>query len=82
MYEYRMVEMELGVIGSGDAAARYLENVANSNAAEGWEFCRVDPFVEYKRGCLNAITLGLLGSREERAVYVATFRRPREGGSE
>ena len=93
MYEYKMVEMETALFsrrgrggeglgrGSG-AAAGYLENIVNDNTTEGWEFYRIDTFVEHQRGCLAVVTLDMLGKVEEHTVYVATFRRQREGGSE
>jgi len=57
----------------GNEAAAYLEFIANSQAAEGWEFYRVDEVgVLAKPGCLGA----LFGRKEEYALYyVVTFRR-------
>lgn len=82
MYEYRMVQLgEEPVAGSRfstGTAANYLANVVGEQAAEGWEFYRVDSFSLTSRGCLNTISFGLLGQVSTEHVYVATFRRSTE----
>ena len=81
MYEYKMIQMSRRV---ADSASSYLQEIANDHAAEGWEFFRVDPFsvvTSHKSGCLSAIGLGRTEYRTSN-VYVATFRRTREEGSE
>ncbi|MDZ7268376.1 MAG: DUF4177 domain-containing protein [candidate division KSB1 bacterium] len=56
----------------GNEAAAYLESIANSQAAEGWEFYRVDEVgVLARPGCLGA----LIGRKAEYTLYyVVTFR--------
>ena len=81
MYEYRMVPLALTVSGNdANAASSYLEGVVGEQAASGWEFYRIDSFeVHRPQGCLNTITMGMLGQGEATAaVQVATFRRPNE----
>ena len=52
MYKYKMVQIPPNVIVNAKkvskdrAAAVYLENVVNEMAQDGWEFQRIDGFVE------------------------------------
>ena len=81
MYQYKMVQVppniEVLAKESGSEAAVYLEDVVNSQAAEGWEFHRVDEIgVLVKAGCL----MRLIGREDEyRTYYVISFRRQSEG---
>ena len=77
VYKYKMIQVpsiiEMSGGGRGNEASAYLENIVNSNAAEGWEFHRVDEIgVRDTPGCLA----GLLGAKSTTATcYVITFRR-------
>lgn len=57
----------------GNEAAFYLQSIANEQAAQGWEFYRVDTVgVVTNPGCLAA----LLGAKQMHIeYYVVTFRR-------
>jgi transcription elongation factor Elf1 len=78
VYRYKMVQIppnvrvEQGATTKGRAAA-YLEEVVNDEAADGWEFYRVDAIgVVVPPGCLA----GLFGARSTQITYsVITFRR-------
>ena len=90
MHEYRMFELNQGLqldvtgkAGAGvRAAADYLETFVNEQAADGWEFYRLDTFsvTETERSGCYRITLGFFGEvrYSHRDIYVATFRRPKE----
>ena len=56
-FKYRMVQIPRTIVVSarkGKEAARYLEDVVNEYAAEGWEFYRVDEIgVQVNPGCLT-----------------------------
>ncbi|MEZ8745945.1 hypothetical protein AB4516_15780 [Vibrio sp. 10N.222.54.F12] len=78
MYEYKMVQIPPNIAvdmkdSQGDDAARYLENVVNQYAREGWEFHRVDTIgVQIQPGCMDA----LKGRKMENAsYYVISFRK-------
>lgn len=76
-YQYRMIQIPPSVMvgagkGKGDEAARYLEEITNREAGEGWEFQRVDTMTVLEPpGCLGG------GQPKATAVYVMTFRRER-----
>ncbi|MGH7596511.1 MAG: DUF4177 domain-containing protein [bacterium] len=77
-YEYKMVQIPQDVTVKmkeqrGNEAAAYLESIANSKTAEGWEFYRVDEVgVMARPGCLGS----LFGRQAEYTLYyVITFRR-------
>jgi hypothetical protein len=77
-YEYKMIQVPPTIVVKekeyrGQEAAYYLQSIVNEQAAQGWEFQRVDTVgVVTKPGCLGA----LLGSKETlREYYVVTFRR-------
>jgi hypothetical protein len=56
--------------GQGDEAARYLEEITNREASDGWEFQRVDTMTVLEPpGCLGG------NQPKETAVYIMTFRR-------
>lgn len=80
MYRYRMIQVPPTIPVSksqqGTAAAEYMESVVNEQAAEGWEFYRVDQVgVDVKPGCLSSI----LGRQSATVTYyVLTFRQPSE----
>jgi len=59
----------------GNEAANYLQSLANGEAAQGWEFYRIDTVgVITKPGCLGS----LLGAKQTLLeYYVVTFRRER-----
>lgn len=61
----------------GTEAAAYLQDLVNQQAAQGWEFYRVDSIgVKLQPGCLGA----LFGQREQLVLYyVVAFRRLRPG---
>lgn len=80
VYEYKMVQVPPTIVVKerqlrGQEAAYYLESIVREQAANGWEFYRVDTIgVVTKPGCLG----GLLGAKEVlREYYVVTFRRER-----
>lgn len=80
MYEYRMVQVPPAIVikkesGEGEAA-QYLQSVVSAQAAQGWEFYRVDEIgVKVQPGCLAM----LLGQREQNKIYyVVSFRRPKQ----
>jgi hypothetical protein len=62
-----------GAQSSAGIAEGYLQSVVDQNAADGWEFYRVDEMtVSNSPGCLGA----LLGQKETYTVYnVISFRR-------
>lgn len=77
-YEYRMIQIPPSISvpakeWRGQEAAFYLQSIANEQAAQGWEFYRVDRVgVVVQPGCLAA----LLGARQSLIEYfVVTFRR-------
>lgn len=79
-YEYRMIQLPPTISVQakewrGQEAAFYLQNVANEQAAQGWEFYRVDTVgVVTQPGCLAMV----FGARQTLIEYfVVTFRRPR-----
>ena len=80
MYRYRMIQVPPTIPVSrsqeGTAAAEYMEEVVNAQAAEGWEFYRVDEIgIEVKPGCLSSI----FGRKSEMVpYYVLTFRQSSE----
>ena len=80
MYRYRMVQVPPTIPVSKSqqetAAAEYMENIVNEQAAEGWEFYRVDEIgVNVQPGCLSSI----LGRKSETVTYyVLTFRQTSE----
>ncbi len=57
----------------GNEAAYYLQSIANEQAAQGWEFYRVDTVgVVTNPGCLAS----LLGAKQMHIeYYVVTFRK-------
>jgi hypothetical protein len=77
-YEYKMVQVPPTIVVKakeqrGNEAAHYLQSLANAQAAEGWEFYRVDTVgVVTKPGCLAS----LFGAKQTLIqYYVVTFRR-------
>lgn len=76
-YQYRMIQIPPGIsiLGAerGTEAAEYLQQLANEQAQQGWEFYRVDTVgVEVNPGCLGA----LLGRKAQTTeYYVVTFRK-------
>jgi len=77
MYEYKMVQVPPNISvqmkdHKGNEAAKYLEQVVNEYASEGWEFYRIDSIgVQLQPGCMGALS----GKKaEERIYYVITFR--------
>lgn len=77
-YQYKMLQVPQDVTVKmkeqrGNEAAAYLESIANTHAADGWEFYRVDEVgVLARPGCFGF----LFGRRAEYTVYyVVTFRR-------
>ena len=79
-YEYKMVQVPPTIEVKakdwrGNEAAYYLQSIANEQAAQGWEFYRVDTVgVVTRPGCLGA----LLGAKQTLIeYYVVTFRRPK-----
>jgi hypothetical protein len=80
MYEYRMLQVPPTIVVkqkelAGNEAAYYLQTLANEQAAQGWEFFRVDTVgVVVQPGCLAS----LFGAqRTVTEYYVVTFRRPK-----
>jgi hypothetical protein len=80
MYEYRMVQVPPTIVlkkntGTGEAA-QYLQYIVDQEAAQGWEFYRVDQIgVKQSPGCGGM----LLGQKEYTTVYyVVSFRRERQ----
>ncbi len=78
IYQYKMIQVPQDVTVKmkdqrGNEAASYLESIANSQAADGWEFYRVDEVgVIARPGCLGAI----FGRKAEYTLYyVMTFRK-------
>jgi len=65
---------------TGTEAAQYLQALASEQAAEGWDFYRVDSIgVVTNPGCLAA----LFGARQSLIEYfVVTFRRPNPDSSQ
>jgi len=77
-YEYKMVQMPQTVRVTKEhrkeKAAHYLETLANEQAADGWEFHRVD-----RVGTVTSpgFLARLMGAQSVRVEYcVVTFRRP------
>jgi methylphosphotriester-DNA--protein-cysteine methyltransferase len=77
-YEYRMVQIPPTITvkaseHQGNEAAQYLQAVANEQAAQGWEFYRVDTVgVLSKPGCLASLLGGKAAVIE---YFVVTFRK-------
>lgn len=67
-YKYRVAPF-LGVVESGEGAgtvATQLEQLINSHAAQGWEFCQLNEVnIEVKPGCLGKF----LGRESEYTRY-------------
>lgn len=79
MFEYKMVQLPPNVVvkekgQQGNEAAHYLQSLANGQAAQAWEFYRVDTVgIVTQPGCLGAF----LGAKQQLVEYfVVTFRRP------
>jgi hypothetical protein len=77
-YKYKMLQIPPNVVVqrgnyTGDEAAKYLQNITNEQAKQGWEFYRVDTFtVRVEPGCLGMI----FGQRQTVFDnYVVTFRQ-------
>lgn len=75
MFVYKMVPLAPVIVAKkkdmNEAAAKYLQDKVNQQAAEGWEFVRVDSFTaEEAQGCLS------FGKAERVTHYVASFRKP------
>lgn len=77
-YEYKMIQVPPTIVvrakeQRGNEAAYYLQSLVNEQAAEGWEFYRVDTVgVVTRPGCLGS----LLGAKQTLIeYYVVTFRR-------
>ncbi|MFW6174790.1 MAG: DUF4177 domain-containing protein [Chloroflexota bacterium] len=81
-YQYRMIQIPPNVSVQGSdqrtAVASYLQQLANEQAREGWEFQRVDAIgVQVNPGCLG----GLIGRQSEvTQCYVVRSARKSEGG--
>jgi hypothetical protein len=80
MYEYKMVQVPPTIQLQtrdhvGNEAALYLQSIANEQAAQGWEFFRVDEVgVRNNPGCLAS----LFGQKAiTTTYYVVTFRKTR-----
>lgn len=78
-FTYKMIQIPQDITVKmkehrGNEAAAYLESIANSQAADGWEFFRVDEIgVLIRPGCLA----GLFGRKADYITYyVVTFRKP------
>lgn len=78
--EYKMIQVPPTIVVkqkeyAGNEAAYYLQSIANEQAAQGWEFYRVDTIgVVVQPGCLAS----LFGAqRTLTEYYVVTFRRPK-----
>ncbi len=78
-YQYKMQQVPPAIVVKqkeykGNEAAYYLQSIANEQAAQGWEFYRVDTVgVVTNPGCLAA----LLGAKQTHIeYYVITFRKP------
>ena len=75
-HEYRMVQIPPTITvkpAAGNEAAIYLQSIVNENAAQGWEFIRVDTIgINVPPGCLTAL---LGGQSTTQHYYVVTFRR-------
>ena len=79
MYEYKMVQVPpnllVGAKQANTAAADFVQNLANTNAVDGWEFFRIDTMgVGVPRGCLST-------GQDVSQYYVVTFRRPKASQS-
>ena len=81
-FKYKMVQVprHIGVmqkqlrdVPESEVLARYVENVVNEQAKEGWEFYRADEMaLSVSPGCLGS----LLGAKETTMQYnVLTFRQ-------
>lgn len=77
-YEYKMIQVphvvDVDKEHRGHGAAHYLESLANAQAAEGWEFHRVDRVGMLTQPGFMAKLFGAQAIRMEH--YVVTFRRP------
>ncbi|EFN9760301.1 DUF4177 domain-containing protein [Escherichia coli] len=75
MYTYKMIQVPPNVSvkakdNKSDVAAEYLQGVVNEQAAEGWEFQRVDTIgIEEPPGCFSG------GKEQVSQYYVITFRK-------
>ena len=81
MYTYKMLQIPPNISieskgRKGNEAARYLQDVVNIEAENGWEFQRIDPIgVDVRPGCFAS----LFGSKAEIMTYhVITFRKLKE----
>jgi hypothetical protein len=77
-YEYKMIQVPPNITvkakeEKGNEAAVYLQDLANAQATDGWEFYRVDSIgVLTQPGCLAA----MMGAKQTLIHYfVVTFRR-------
>ena len=79
MYSYHVVQipqvLQVSAKEQDTALAALMQRLIEQNAAQGWEFYRVDTLsVAVAPGCLAA----LFGARQTFTPYsVVTFRRPR-----
>ncbi|HEB87584.1 MAG TPA: DUF4177 domain-containing protein [Gammaproteobacteria bacterium] len=84
MYKYNMIQIPPNIAiaakkllgrapDPSSAAADYLESIVNEQAADGWEFWRVDTIgVRTSPGCIASI----FGAKEIDAMYyVVSFRK-------
>lgn len=77
-YRYKMVQIPPTIlirekVPKSQAAAVFLESLVNEEAADGWEFYRIDTIgSRVQAGCLSAL-LGLHNVTE--SYYVVTFRK-------
>lgn len=75
-YEYQMVQSSPTIFQDRkqeNAAAKWLERLANQHASNGWEFYRVDSMsVQIPTGCFGVT----IGAGETHTVMIVTFRRP------
>ena len=75
MYTYKMIQVPPNISvkakdNKSGVAAAYLQGVVNQQAAEGWEFQRVDTIgIEEQPGCFNG------GKAQVFQYYVITFRK-------
>lgn len=75
MYTYKMIQVPPNISvkakdNKAGMAAAYLQNVVNEQAADGWEFQRVDTIgIEEQPGCFGG------GKAQFFQYYVITFRK-------
>lgn len=76
-YEYQMVQSSPTVLQDKKeegSAAKWLQELSNRWASNGWEFYRVDSMaVQMPGGCMTGGQPG-----ETRTVMIVTFRKPAE----